>query len=178
MVVLSKKNHDLSFLTSEFEDLKCELFSSDELSFINCIVCWFDSQQELVDKWKPVQSIISIKFKTETKFSKWNIYLVLLCPDTLDLREKYAIENDRYSARKIVLDELGKQLTIDEVEARINVELLGSDLELRKEEPSSFLAVRLAIASIIKNVPIDVTNKSKEKRGEIVTKLIEHYRKK
>lgn len=176
MIALSKKDHDLDFITSEFEGLRFELFSADELSFINCIVCWFDSPQELVAKWKALQSIISVRFKPEARFSKWNIYLVMLCPDSVDIRDKYVIENDRYAARKIVLDGLGKQLTTEEVETKVNIELLGADLELRKTTPSPISNIKLAIAPLIKNAPIDSTSKSKDKRGEIVSKLVEYYR--
>ncbi len=177
MIVLSKKDHDLSFLTSEFEGLRVELFSANELSFINCIVCWFDSSQELVEKWKAIQSIISFRFKPEARFSKWNIYLVMLCQDSIEMRDKYVIENDRYAARKIVLDRLGKSLTTKEVETKINVELLGTDLELEKTTPSLISNVKLAIAPLIKNAPTDLTKKSKDRRGEIVNKLIEYYKK-
>lgn len=176
MIALSKKDYDLQFLTSEFEDLRFELFSADELSFINCIVCWFDSSQELVERWKAIQSIISVRFKPKARFSKWNIYLILLCPNSVDIREKYIIENDRYAARKVVLDELGKWLTTVEVEKLINIELLGADLELRTVSASTISNVKLAIAPLIKNTPTDSTSSSKDKRGEIVSKLIEYYR--
>ena len=176
MIALSKKNHDLGFLTSQFEGLRFELFSADELSFINCIVCWFDSPQELVAKWKPLQSIISVRFKPEGRFSKWNIYLLLLCPDSVGIREKYVIENDRYAARKIVLDGLGKLLSTEEVEAKLNIELLGADLELQKTTPPLISNLELTIAPLIKNTPIDSTSESKDKRGEIVSRLIEYYR--
>lgn len=176
MVALLKKDHNLDFLISEFEGLRFELFSANELSFINCIVCWFDSSQELVEKWKAIQSIISVRFKPEARFSKWNIYLVMLCPDSIDIRDKYVIENDRYAARKIVLDRLGKSLTTKEVETKINAELLGADLELQKTIPSPISNIKLAIAPLIKNAPTDSTPKSKDKRGEIVDKLIEYYR--
>ncbi|MGY3945246.1 ABC-three component system middle component 1 [Aeromonas tecta] len=156
--------------------MKVELFSAKELSFINCIVCWFDSSLELVEKWKAIQSIISVRFKPEARFSKWNIYLVMLCPDSIEIQDKYVIENDRYAARKIVLDRLGKTLTTKEVETKINAELLGADLELQQTTPSLVSNIKLAIAPLIKNTPTDLTSKSKDKRGEIVNKLIEYYR--
>lgn len=177
MITLSKTEHDLGFLTSQFEGLRFELYSADELSFISCIVCWFDCPQNLVAKWKALQSVISVGFKPVARFSKWNIYLVMLCSDTVDIRNKYVIENDRYAARKIVMDGLGKQLSSDEVVVKLNVELLGSDLELQKNSPSPVSKVKLAIGPLIKNIPVDSTSKSKDKRGEVVRKLVEYYKK-
>lgn len=175
MMTLSKRNHDLSFLSSEFENVNFEIYSSDQLQFINCITCWFDSPEELIKSWKALQSIISVKFKPEVRFARWNIYLAMLCAAPLDVREKYAIENDRYAARKIVLDGLGELPPAEKIEEMINVELLGTDLKLQTmPQPTS--AVKLSIAPLIKNAPLDSTSKSKEKRGEIVSRLIEHYR--
>ncbi|MNR63406.1 hypothetical protein D3C85_1857070 [compost metagenome] len=58
----------------------------------------------------------------------------------------------------------------------INIELLGADLKLQMTTPQSKSGIKSPIASLIKNAPIDSTSKSKEKRGEIVNKLIEYYR--
>lgn len=176
MVALSKTAYDLGFLQSEFKDVRFELFSCDQLQFINCIVCWFGSSGEMAASWKAIQSIVSLKFKPGAKFSRWNIYLVMLCPDRLDIREKYVIENDRYAARKVVLDNQGEHPTIEMVEKLINVELLGADLKLQETLPKFQAGIKLSIASLIKNAPVDTTSKSKEKRGEIVNKLIEYYR--
>lgn len=176
MVALSKTAHDLDFLKSEFKEVEFELYSCDQLQFINCIACWFGSSREMVASWKTIQSIVSVKFKPKAKFSRWNIYLVMLCPDRLETREKYVIENDRYAARKVVLDNQGEQPTIEMVGNLINLELLGADLKLQEILPKYQTGIKLSIASLIKNAPIDSTSKSKEKRGEIVNKLIEHYR--
>ncbi|MBD9983717.1 MULTISPECIES: ABC-three component system middle component 1 [Citrobacter freundii complex] len=176
MIKLSKKDHDLNFLVSEFEGIRFELFSVEKLNFINCIACWFDTSQELVTKWKEIQSIISLKFKPESRFSRWNIYLVLLCPDSLDIRDKYVIENDRYAARKIVFDNLGTQLPLENIESKINIELLGTDLKLQEVIPSDNSSVKLPIASLIKDTPIGSTSESKMKRNEIINKLIEYYK--
>ncbi|EIM5734969.1 hypothetical protein LNQ04_003052 [Salmonella enterica] len=176
MIKLSKKDHDFEFLTSEFENIKFELFYSEDLNFINCISCWFTSSQQLAKKWKEIQSIISLKFKPESRFSRWNVYLILLSPDLLDNRTKYTIENDRYAARKIVLDGLESQLSTEEVEIKINIELLGTDLKLQEIAPSLNSKVELPISSIIKDTPINLTSESKAARSKIITNLIEFYK--
>lgn len=177
MIKLSKTDHDFGLLASDFKSIKFELFSSEELNFINCIACWFSSSQELAKKWKEIQSIISLKFKPEGRFSRWNVYLVLLSPDTLDNRMKYIIENDRYAARKIVFDGLKTQISTEDVERKINVELLGTDLKLQEIAPSPSSKVELSIAALIKGTPIDTTNESKVARSKVITNLIEFYKK-
>lgn len=148
------------------------MYASDE-AFLNCIVCWLQSANDLVNSWQAIQSIVSVKFKPEGRYAKWNIYLVLLCADKLDVKEKYVIQNDRYAARKIVLDELGVLPDSQVAEEMVNIELLGTDLELKVVSENTKEGADISIASFVKGAPSATTNAAKEERSAMINKLIE-----
>ncbi|MNJ37785.1 hypothetical protein D3C77_326190 [compost metagenome] len=169
---LSNKLQDLSYLATEFEGARFELYASDE-AFLNCIVCWLQSANDLVNSWQAIQSIVSVKFKPEGRYAKWNIYLVFLCADKLDVKEKYVIQNDRYAARKIVMDGLGVLPDSQAVEEMVNIELLGTDLELKVVSENTKEGADISIASFVKGAPSATTSAAKEERGAMINKLIE-----
>ncbi|WP_146136225.1 ABC-three component system middle component 1 [Pseudomonas simiae] len=169
---LLSRAHDFSFLTSEINGVRFELFASSQ-SFLTCIVCWFESSTAVMMNWQAIQSIVSVRFKPEGGHSKWNVYLVLMCPDSLKLRDKYVIQNDRYAARKIILDGLGELPDSPAVEKLVNVELLGADLELAPVSDNSEDDVDTPIAAIVKGVPSGASAEAKEARGAMINKLIE-----
>ncbi|MGE6197354.1 ABC-three component system middle component 1 [Aeromonas media] len=169
---LSNKLQDFSYLATEFEGARFELYASDE-AFLNCIVCWLQSANDLVNSWQAIQSIVSVKFKPEGRYAKWNIYLVLLCVDKLDVKEKYVIQNDRYAARKIVLDGLSVLPDSQAVEKMVNIELLGTDLELKVVSENTKEGADISIASLVKGAPSATTSAAKEERVAMINKLIE-----
>ncbi|HDC4525826.1 hypothetical protein QTN38_009825 [Enterobacter cloacae subsp. cloacae] len=169
---LSNKLQDFSYLATEFEGAKFELYASDE-DFLNCIVCWFPSANDIVNSWQAIQSIVSVKFKPEGKYAKWNIYIVMLCADKLGIKEKYVIQNDRYAARKIVLDGLSVLPDSQEVEKMVNIELLGTDLELKVVSEKANEGADISLASLVKGAPSAATSAAKEERVAMINKLIE-----
>lgn len=170
---LSNKLQDFSYLATEFEGAKFELYASDE-EFLNCIVCWLQSANDLVNSWQAIQSIVSVKFKPKGRYAKWNIYLVLLCADKLDVKEKYVIQNDRYAARKIVRDGLTVLPDSLAVEKMVNIELLGTDLELDVVSEKASEGADISIASLVKGAPSAATSAAKEERVAMINKLIEY----
>ena len=169
---LLSKEHDFSFLTSEIDGVRFELFASRE-SFLTCIVCWFESSTAIMMNWQAIQSIVSVRFKPEGGHSKWNVYLVLMCPDSLKLRDKYVIQNDRYAARKIIMDGLGELPDSPSVEKLVNAALLGTDLELAPVSYNSKDDSETPIATIVKDVPSGSSVGAKEARSKMINKLIE-----
>lgn len=169
---LLSRVHDFNFLTSEVDGVRFELFASSQ-SFLTCIVCWFESSTDVIMNWQAIQSIVSVRFKPEGGHSKWNVYLILMCPDSLEIRDKYVIQNDRYAARKIILDGLGDLPDSPDVEKLVNVALLGTDLELAPVSDNSKDDTETPIAAIVKGVPSGFSVDAKEARSETINKLIE-----
>ncbi|EKO3891772.1 hypothetical protein AAY53_12170 [Vibrio metoecus] len=169
---LLSREHDFNFLTSEVDGVRFELFASSQ-SFLTCIVCWFESATDVMMNWQAIQSIVSVRFKPEGGHSKWNVYLIFMCPDSLEIRDKYVIQNDRYAARKIIFDGLGKLPDSPNVEKLVNITLLGTDLELTPVSDISKDDIETPIAAIVKGVPSGSSVDAKEVRSKMINKLIE-----
>lgn len=176
MKLLSKPD-ELNFLKMEFEGIEFRLFATEDSLFLNCIVCWCKTSDDVVSNWKAIQSLISAYFKTPGKIAKWNTYLVIFCAEKLPLKEKYIIQNDKYAVRKVVLDDLDIQPNSDEVEHVINGELLGSDLSLMHIDHVTNQEIDPTIASLICGTPLDMSMKSKEKRVSMINNIIEFLNK-
>jgi hypothetical protein len=172
-VKLSSKSDELKFLSSEFNGMKFELFATDKSLFLNCIVCWCKTANEVVSHWKAIQSLISVYFQPSGQIAKWNIYLVILCAEKLPLREKYIVQNDKYAVRKIVLDGLNILPNSEDAELIINRELLGTDLSLQHIEHTALQEIDPTIANLISGAPLDMSAASKEKRASMINNIIE-----
>ncbi|QKJ66834.1 hypothetical protein HQN60_09045 [Deefgea piscis] len=197
---LSSKEYDVGFLTSEFKEVKFKLFASGEDLFMTCIACWCEQANDVVHNWRAMQSILSAYFQPSGNLAKWNIYLVFFCAEQLPLNEKYIIQNDKYSARKVVLDGMNKLPTLEEAEKIINNELLGADLSIKeiqiagkmeetektisngvlntnlknKEAQSSAKHTsNCALVKLISGAPLDMSASSKSKRATIINNIIE-----
>ncbi|MCU4552903.1 hypothetical protein KTI87_09625 [Acinetobacter nosocomialis] len=174
---LLNRSNEVNYLRTEFKEFEFEFFSVDikEKLFISCIVCWSDSVDSTVSFWKEIQSIISVNHQPESEYARWNIYLVFLNEEKLSIDDKYRIENDKFSARKIILDGLSKLPTIDEAGEMINSELLGYDMKLsnslNKNDEVSTL-IDSSIFSLINNLPLDSTKESKKIRSEVLNELV------
>lgn len=167
----------VEFLDSEFKEFKFELYSLyivDKL-FISCIVCWSNSIKDTINLWSEVQSILSLNYKAEREYARWNTYLIFLNEKKLPINEKYRIENDKFSARKIILDGLVELPTISEVEQLINIELLGEDMSLINDEnlcAEISSIINPNIYELIKDVPLDSTKESKNIRTNVLNVLL------
>lgn len=167
----------VEFLQEEFEQFKFELYSTYLKGnlFLSCIVCWSNSVDDTINLWREVQSIISVNYQPQVEYARWNIYLVFLNQDKLAIDDKYKIENDKYSVRKIVLDGLSNLPSISEVEGIINTELLGADMKLsediNKYEDISGL-IESDIFDLIKDLPLGNTKEEKIKRSHVLDELV------
>lgn len=176
MELLNKPNQ-VDYLSTEFNQFEFELFSVDikDNLFISCIVCWSKSAKDTINLWKDVQSIITLNYRPELEYARWNIYLFFLNEEKLSINDKYQIENDKFSARKIVLDGLSNLPSISEIQTMINIELLGADMKLSKGinksgEISSL--IESSIFDLIIDLPLDSTKESKIKRIDVLDKLV------
>ncbi|WP_336931268.1 ABC-three component system middle component 1 [Acinetobacter tandoii] len=166
----------VEFLDSEFQEFKFELYSSyiEDKLFISCIVCWSNSIKDTITRWSEVQSILSLNYKSEREYARWNTYLIFLNEEKIPINEKYRIENDKFSARKIILDGLVKLPTISEVEQLINIELLGEDMYIINSESlcaEVSTLINPSIYELIKDVPLDSAKESKNIRSNVLNVL-------
>jgi len=86
--------------------------------------------------------------------------------------DKYQIENNKYTARKIIVDGLPSLPSHEQVCSYLEEHLLGSDLTLdsRVNEPREAL---LSLEEFVRGAPTDQKAESKEKRALMIECIIE-----
>ncbi|MDU8498157.1 ABC-three component system middle component 1 [Pseudomonas syringae] len=165
---LSDGDLDISYLTEEFPDVSFKTFTSEEKSLITCFACWFNSQEKLLQSWEPIQNLLSSHFKSQTPFSKWNIYLALFSPTPLTKQYKYSIQNDKFFARKIVFDDKPIDPKSGEAIYLLRNDLLGLDLNLVEKSESTKDEYKSPLSEyIITNLP-----EQKSLRSSFIKSLI------
>lgn len=120
---------------------------------IVCIVK-FNHDTILVNNWKEFNSYLTAKFITTIKedFSKWNFYVFYFSESTVGKAIKYEIENNKFSSRKIVIED-GKSLTTELIEEVITEHITNSNIEIYVEnKQASTFKKNNSIAEILDSI--------------------------
>lgn len=166
---------DLGFLSVQYENIRFYMFRSDDpLSFISCITCICETSAEVVENWQAIQNIISVYHQPEGSLAVWNVYLVFVTIEQVPVWEKYEIENNKFAARKIILDEYTGVPSPEQLVIELEKQLLGSDLMLNQQVEETIEPV-LSFSEHFSGTPLDSKIESKEKRALIINNLIELF---
>lgn len=167
------KDVDLSFLSVDHQNIDFYMFcSDDDFSFISCIACICESSKVVLESWRTIQNITTVYQQPAGELAAWNVYLVFFTPDRIPVWNKYEIENDKFSARKIIIDDLPEIPNIDQLRIELQKQLLGTDLTLDKNNDESRNS-SLSLISCVRGIPLDSTRESKEQRAEMINSMIE-----
>ena len=164
---------DLSFLNSEYKSIKFHMFRSDyHLSFISCIACMCETSEDIVKNWRAIQNIVSVKHQPAGNLAAWNVYLAFVTVEQVPLWEKYEIENNKFAARKIIIDGLQEIPSPEQLAIELQKQLLGSDLTLDTQvnEPKAAL---LSLERYVRGAPLDSKTESREKRAQMINNIME-----
>ncbi|AVB30196.1 ABC-three component system middle component 1 [Proteus mirabilis] len=171
------KNVDLSFLSAQYENIEFHMFCSDDhFSFISCIVCICESPEVVIESWRAIQNIVSVYHQPAGELAAWNVYLVFVTPSCVPVWNKYEIENNKFAARKIILDYLPEIPNIDQLAVELQKQLLGTDLALDQRADESREAL-LSLIDCVRGIPLDSKKESKEKRTLEINRIIEWLQK-
>lgn len=145
--------------------------SDDPLSFISCIVCVCETSAEILENWRTIQNEVSVYYQPSGDLAPWNMYIVFFTTESFPVWEKYEIENNKYSARKIIVDKFSETPTPDNLVNELQKQLLGTDLKLdqRVNEPRVAL---LSLESYVRGAPLDSKHESREIRASMVNEII------
>jgi len=175
--LLNGSNERINAVIEEFPELKFELFTAGKDNFISCLACWVSNSAVLEESWIGIQSILALNFKSERKTARWNVYLAFFCAGKVANNLKYIIQNDKFTARKMVFDGCVRGETHqDDFEMALrllNGELFSTDLtiddtpEVSDEPYHSFLTSYLSKYSMDK----------KEERLAVIRELIAERKK-
>ncbi|MBB6610474.1 hypothetical protein H7F15_05460 [Pontibacter sp. Tf4] len=97
---LEKVSETYPFYFLHWEVLWSESFKSHVVT-----VCMSDSG-ELEDNWEKINSSIPVFLDDElaSEFERWNLYLLFFVYEPVSKHLKYKVENDKFSCRKIVVE--------------------------------------------------------------------------
>jgi hypothetical protein len=112
--------------SGEFISLQSVPYQGD----ISLFTFLFSNEAALEKDWDKISGMIAAYYQASLvdQFTKWNIYVCYLCKMPISISLKYRIENDRFSSRKIVLDNFSEtinDLTLDQI---IRTHITNKDL--------------------------------------------------
>lgn len=136
---LNKNNNIIESLkemdeTISFEKLCCWEYKEDNYS-LYIFSIQLKSQDELLKINEELRDYIAIYFQSQflqKEVERWNIYQFFFIDETIDNTTKQMIEQDKFSTRKIILDNKQKMLSDDEIKSLINKELFDFKIEKRE----------------------------------------------
>ncbi|QQT57388.1 ABC-three component system middle component 1 [Acinetobacter johnsonii] len=164
---------DLNFLCSQYQQMQFHMFRSDDhLSFISCIVCLCDKSEDIVEHWQTIQNIVYVHNQPSKELVAWNVYLVFVTTGRIPTWQKYEIENNKFVARKIVLDSFLELPSIEQLGIELEKQLLGSDLKLN-ELVNEIVDLELPLKEYFRGAPLDSKPESKERRTLMINNIIE-----
>jgi hypothetical protein len=174
---LLTKEYDFEFLAAEFGDMAFHMFRSDDsLSYISCIACLCKESSVIVKNWRVIQNLVSVHHQPPGNLAVWNVYIAFVTIGTVPIWDKYQIENNKYSARKLIIDGYAELPTVEQLTDCLEEQLLGSDLTLdpRFAETREPL---LSLEKFVRGAPLDQKIESKEKRASMINEIIESLNK-
>lgn len=134
----------------------------------------FKNIKSLSESWDELNSYITAHYFSESdnEFSKWNSYLFYLTPTKLDKPLKYDIENNRFSSRKIVLDNFQKELTDETLSDIVGTYIKCSNMNVKVPTPHIDDLVKDSRFSTIID-QLDIPKKGKENSLNVALEQIE-----
>lgn len=166
------KETDLGYLSTQYKDIQFYMLRSDDhLSFISCLVCICKTSNDVIHNWQSIQNMVAVFNQSNANFDAWNMYLAFFSIETVPIWAKYEIENNKFSVRKIVLNELELPPSIDILIIELEKHFFGADLTLtnhsnQREENLEH------IGKFYSGVPLDSKNESREKRALVLNNII------
>lgn len=140
-----------SYKELKFEELSNKLkrdFPIKELVFgellfggvIPVIFVSFKTLNDLNNNWKDFNSQITTDFviNLSEEYSRWNFYIFYLSKETVEKQLKYEIENNKFSSRKIVIENLNS-ITEIEINLLISEHITNDNIQIGVENKKSLI---------------------------------------
>jgi hypothetical protein len=174
MNLISANNDSIAKLQESFPDIAFNLFAAGNSDFVSCIVCWTQSSEILEQKWNAIQNVLAVRYKTEKKVARWNIYIAFFCRESVARPLRLLIENDKFTARKLIFDScIDTQDWLKEEFAiqRLNREIFEVDLDVGKNFKVKFEYKPSSLVSSLKGY----SDATPSERLEMIEKLLPEH---
>ncbi|MGJ7913078.1 ABC-three component system middle component 1 [Neobacillus sp. LXY-1] len=96
-----------------------ECWIKDETDYkLHIFTVVLENGHELEKIWKRITGDIALYFQSELEkdIEIWNIYIVFICKDSVSKELKYKIEQNKYSTRKLVIENVNFPLSTIEIQ--------------------------------------------------------------
>lgn len=159
-------------LNNVFDIVECRVKKEDKYQlYIFTVV--LSNQEELKEKWESISSDIGLYFQgdLESEIEIWNIYILFLVLETVDSDIRYLVEQNKFSSRKLVIEEVKRPLTEEGIDKLIYDKLF--DLKIKKVGDQSKDAQQLS--DLLKEEYKELFSilNLQEKPSELFTKYLE-----
>ncbi|WP_146013704.1 MULTISPECIES: ABC-three component system middle component 1 [unclassified Pseudomonas] len=174
MNLISANSGRISQIKDKFPNFAFNLFTAGDSEFISCIACWAESSQMLEQNWNAIQNVLALVYKAEKKVARWNVYIAFFCKDSVSRPLKLLIENDKFTARKLVFDSCtDSQSWLKEEFAlkRLNYEIFEVDLAVSKNFGTLVAYKPSSLVSHLK----DYTRATAEGRVQLIEQLLAEH---
>ena len=99
----------------------------------------YDSENEVMNDWEDLISKIAFHYQADLEdpmldIEKYNMYVFFFIQDLMHSNLKFTIEHDKYSTRKIVVDNIGENLDDTQIKQKIYEKLFSLKLPLKQEK--------------------------------------------
>jgi len=126
------------------------------------IVCMvkFKDEKVLKKQWKEFNSYLTVKFIPSVKdeYSKWNFYIFYFSEKKVDKPLKYEIENNKFSSRKIVIENC-ESITEEVIKNSITEHITNDNIQINLENKQILTFKKnVSLAKIIDNFSINKKN--------------------
>lgn len=148
---LTSANSDrIREVKDSFPDFAFDVFTAGNSEFVSCVACWVENSEILEQKWNAIQNVLALRYKAERRVARWNVYIAYFCKEPVSRALRLLIENDKFTARKLVFDSCADSQSWQKKEfalTRLNKEIFEVDIAVSKSygsiveyKPSSLVA--------------------------------------
>jgi hypothetical protein len=168
-----------SFKINKTEKLEADikqLFQVDdlivgELSFggiVPIIFVRFSGIDALAKTWKDFNSYVAAEYMTliKNEYSKWNFYIFYLSAENVEKQVKYEIENNKFSSRKIVIENVNS-ISEKDINFLISEHITNDNIQIGVENKQSLKFKKNTSLSKI----LDKLNLSKKSEDDLQNAL-------
>ncbi len=131
----------LGFLDELFPQLNPRLTKIEYIGTVSVFTFFFEQGKDLREHWENITNAIAAYYQSEFEadeqaFERWNIYVFFLVKEPVRTQLKYRIENDKFSCRKIVIDEFAEVFSDEMILQLIDENIINNDLALSPDMPA------------------------------------------
>lgn len=125
----------VDYMESLFSKFNPQLSTIEFIGTVSVFSFFFESEKELDENWEIITSSIAAYYQSELdddtkEFERWNIYILFLVKENVNNQLKYKIENDKFSSRKIVQDNMLDTINEDSISQLIRMHIINDDLNI------------------------------------------------